>query len=130
METTCAWTIGETNNNYEMRACFANLVAGVGLEISSNAISETDIVGCTLLGACFDHCSTKPMWIQKKDGYVTMTPPQETPLFCVFAWGDHVEQARERARASRQEGATARLTVKRNRRAARRAATRASCTGD
>ena len=112
LETTCAWTVGKNNDDYELRSCFANLDAGVGLDISSNAISDTEVVGCTFLGACFDHCTTKTMWVRKKDGYVRMSPPPETPLFCVFAWGDHVERARERARARRQAKTPARQSAR------------------
>ena len=121
LETTCAWTIGEKNEDYEMRACFANLTAGVGLDISSNAISDTDVVGCTFVGACFEHCSTKPIWIRKEDGCVRMTPPPETPLFCVFAWGDHVQRARERARLHRQDKVVNEQSAERDGRAMRTA---------
>ena len=74
-ETTCAFTIGEISEDYEMRASFLNLSAIIGVDISSGAFQYLDIVGCTFLGFCFEHCSSYPMWIRRSDGYVRITPP-------------------------------------------------------
>ena len=87
-ETTCAWTLGSTDSTHDMRQFFANFTAGVALDISSNAFSLADQIGSTFLGACFEHCSTRPIWIRKLDGHVTLIAP--TPYNYPFAWGDHV----------------------------------------
>ena len=101
-DTTCAWTLGEKNDEFAMKQAFVNFTAGITLDISSSAFDLLDIVGSTFLGACFEHCSSKPIWIRNIDGCVRLTPPPETPYNGTFAWGDHVARARERARTLRQ----------------------------
>ena len=85
-----------------MRQFFANFTAGVALDLSSHAFNHLNVVGCTFLAYCFEHCSTKPIWIRKSDGFIRITPPPENRYNFPFAWGDHVQRAREIARTTRQ----------------------------
>ena len=102
-ETTCAWTLGGRDSAYDMRQFFANITAGVALDISSIAFDLADQIGSTFLGACFEHCSTRPIWIRKRDGYVTLIAPSQYNY--PFAWGDHVERRRARQQQRRNDRA-------------------------
>ena len=47
LDTTCAWTLGEKNDEYAMKQAFVNFTAGITLDISSSAFDLLDIVGST-----------------------------------------------------------------------------------
>jgi hypothetical protein len=103
METTCAWTCPEKCSDYNMYACFLNLTASIGVDISSTAHDYLDTIGSTFLGPCFEHCSAHPIWVRVSDGHVRLTPPPSAPCNVSFAWGTHGERARTKARRRRQQ---------------------------
>ena len=43
-------------------------------------------------GGLFEHATSRPLWIRKSDGHVTITQPKSDPMNFVFAWGDHKEK--------------------------------------
>lgn len=88
LETTCAWTLVEDNEEYEFRQYFANLSCGVALDISSTGFEKADQMGSTFLGALFDHCTTRPIWQNKAGGTISFNRPPGSDNY-VFAWGNH-----------------------------------------
>ena len=101
-EARCAWTLREKCDSYAMFASFVNLTAQIGVDVSSEAFDSLDIIGSTFLGACFEHCSPRPIWVGVKDGYVRVSPPPEAPHNTPFAWGTHAARARLRAQEQRR----------------------------
>jgi len=92
IDTTCAWTLTSTSYTYDLRHYFLNLRAGIALDISSKAFQHAKVVGSTFFGGLFEHATSRPLWIRKSDGYVTITQPKSDPMNFVFAWGDHKEK--------------------------------------
>ena len=101
-ETTCAWTLVEKSETHNLRQFFANFTAGVALDLSSSAFGISEQLGSTFLGATFEHCSTRPIWIRRSDSYISLTQPDDRNYNYPFAWGDHVDRRRERQRQQRQ----------------------------
>ncbi len=98
-ETTCCWTMVEHSNEYNFRQFFVNLTAGVALDISSDAFHISEQIGSTFLGATFDHSTSRPIWVRRNDGYISLNKPENCRNY-PFAWGNHVERRRQRRTAA------------------------------
>jgi hypothetical protein len=89
VESTCAWTLVKKDNEiYLYRQFFANLTCGVALDISSTGFENADQVGSTFMGAFFEHCTTRPIWLNKTDHTISFNQPPSSNNY-VFAWGNH-----------------------------------------
>ena len=89
VESTCAWTLVKKDNEiYLYRQFFANLTCGVALDISSTGFENADQVGSTFMGAFFEHCTTRPIWLNKTDRTISFNQPPGSNNY-VFAWGNH-----------------------------------------
>ena len=85
LETTCAWKIPETDDEYKMGQLFANLTTGMTLDISVSDFEWLDTVCCTFLRIYFEYCSKNPIWIRNSDGCVWLAPPPGTTYNCPFS---------------------------------------------
>jgi hypothetical protein len=94
LETTCAWTMVEENDEYEFRQYFTNFLCGVALDISSTGFKRSDQIGSTFLGAMFEHCTTKPIWVRRDDGYISLNKPCREDNYA-FAWGNHISRRKK-----------------------------------
>ncbi len=77
-----------------------NVTAGIAINISSNAFSDTIYqFGSTFFGSLFEYCSSSPLWI-RNDGMIRVMPPEGTKFYN-FAWGDHVANRKQKREAKR-----------------------------
>ena len=88
VETTCAWTLVKDHEIYLYRQFFANLTCGVALDISSTGFKHANQVGSSFMGALFEHCTTRPIWLNKSDRTISFNLQPGSDNY-VFAWGNH-----------------------------------------
>ena len=94
LETTCAWTMVEEDDEYEFRQYFVNFLCGIALDISLSGFTGSDQIGSTFLGSMFEHCTTRPIWVRKSDGHITLSKPNGKDNYA-FAWGNHITRRKK-----------------------------------
>jgi hypothetical protein len=102
VECTCAWTLVKDHDIYSYRQFFANLTCGVALDLSSTAFKHADQVGSSFMGAAFEHCTTRPVWLNETDCTISFNPQPNSGNY-VFAWGNHRGRRKKKKDAAAME---------------------------
>lgn len=91
LSTTCCWCPVLTDGHEEFihRQFFVNLTCRTSTDISSASFNDkVHQIGSTFFGGVFEHCTMRPLWLNA-NGYVRITPPDDSPEYWNFAWGRH-----------------------------------------
>ncbi len=92
LPTTCCWCpvmVGD-QKEYLHRQFFVNLTCGISIDISSIAFNESSPqIGSTFFGGLFEHCTMRPLWLNLTRCLVRVKPPESSPSYWNFAWGEH-----------------------------------------
>ena len=82
--TTCCWRLTKSNKDLIMHQFFVSPQYRFGLDISSNVLCDDNDVGATFVLSLFFHCTTIPIWKEKKGDKIYIEGPKD---MYNFAWG-------------------------------------------
>ena len=84
--TTCCWRLSKKYEGFIMHQYFVSPQYMFGLDLSSNVLCDDDDVGATFMSSLFYHCTTIPIWKDKKGDKIFLKGPKD---MYNFAWGSN-----------------------------------------
>ena len=84
--TTCCWKLSKYYPNWYMKQYFVSTQYLFGIDLSSDVLCHDMDVGATFMSSMFHHCTTIPIWEDKKSKRVFLYGPKD---MYNFAWGSN-----------------------------------------
>ena len=84
--TTCCWRLSKDYDYLIMHQYFVSPQYMFGIDVSSKNLCNNNDVGDTFIPSLFYHCTTIPIWKDKKNGKINFEGPKDKYN---FAWGSN-----------------------------------------